>query len=503
MLPRRQVPLSSLATIAASVALFASLQATASAQQTRESRRAASDSGGALVTVSGTVYDSLAGKPLEGALVQVVAKGDNPRAWSATTDVNGTFEIAGIPHGLFLVGFLHPTLDSLGLSATPEMLDVRDGAPGHLTLAIPSAQTVHRLLCAGAQPGDSTGLLLGFIRDADTGTPLGGASVVVTWTEIVVDERIHTDRRSVPAKSNGEGWYALCGVPTYAPIVAHAESGEDASGYIEVTVPPEGVLHRDFNIPHGAAAVAVSNGGESGGGIAAALARRGSARLAGVVRDVQGHPLGSAQLMVWGSNITGSTHDDGTFELSGLPAGTQSLEVRYVGYVPKRVAVDLVSDRTRSVSVTLDQRIDALEQVTVYGKASKRRSDITGFLQRRRAGIGHFLTREDITKLGPFQFTDILRWVPGIELLAKSNFDYTILATRATGMLHHGCEPVIYMDGARIADGVQINGVLRPADIAGIEIYAGPSETPPQYSDGNCGSILIWTGADIASSRDE
>ena len=452
------------------------------------------------ITVSGTVYDSLAGKPLAGALVQVVARGENARAWSATTDANGAFGVTGIPRGLFLVGFLHPALDSLGLAVPPHTLDVGgDGAPVHVALAIPSAPTIWKLLCTEArQRGDSTGLMIGFIRDADTGAPLGGATVVVSWTELVVEKGIHTGRREVPVKSNDEGWYALCGVPTDGPIAARAELGKDASGYIEISVPPNGVLHRDFNVPRGAAAVAVTDSGASGAGIADVRLRHGSARLSGVVRDAQGHPLKGVQLMVWGSGVSGSTQDDGTFTLAGLPAGTQALEARYVGYAPKRVTVDLVSNQTRSAIVTLDERADVLDQVTVYGKSSRRRSDINGFLDRRQHGVGRFLTRAEIAEMRPFEFTDIMRRVPGIKLVPTSFFDYTILSSRGVGANGSGtCQPTIYIDGARLIDDTAINGLLQPGDIAGIEVYAGPSEAPPQYANGDCGSILVWTGPDI------
>jgi hypothetical protein len=454
----------------------------------------ASDTGG--VTIAGTVYDSLAGKPLVGALVQVVARGEKPRAWNATSDANGAFEIAGVPHGLFLVGFMHPALDSLGLGVSPHTLDVTSDAPVRVALAVPSAPTIRRLLCAESGHADSTGLMLGFIRDADTGAPLADARAVVIWTELVVDKGIHTDRREVPVKANGEGWYALCGVPADGPITARAELGKDASGYIEVNVPPNGVLHRDFNIPRGAAAVAVSDSGASDVAEAGIQLRHGSARLSGVVRNAQGQPLGGAQVMVWGSDVTGSARDDGTFTLSDLPAGTQALEARYVGYAPKRMAVDLASNETRSVTVTLDQRADVLDQVTVYGKASRRRSDITGFLDRRKSGIGHFITRADIAKMRPFEFTDIMRRVPGIKLVPTSYFDYTILSSRGATVNAKGCQPAIYIDGARLIDDTAINGMLLPGDVAGIEVYAGPSEAPPQYSNGDCGSILIWTGPD-------
>src|SRR5690606_12497751 len=132
----------------------------------------------------------------------------------------------------------------------------------------------------------------------------------------------------------------------------------------------------------------------------------------------------------WGSDVTGNTSDDGTFTLSGLPAGTQSLEARYVGYAPTRVSVDLASDQTRSVEVTLSERTDVLDQVTVYGKTLKRRLDYTGFLERRKTqGSGHFITRADITEMRPVDLTDILRRVPGLKLVPTSYFDYTILSS--------------------------------------------------------------------------
>src|SRR5690606_12234826 len=98
---------------------------------------------------------------------------------------------------------------------------------------------------------DSTGLLLGFVRDADTGVPLAGANVVVMWRELVIDKGIHSERREVPTKANEAGWFALCAVPTDGPLTARAELGSDVTGFLEIAIPPRGLLHRDFYIPRG------------------------------------------------------------------------------------------------------------------------------------------------------------------------------------------------------------------------------------------------------------
>jgi outer membrane receptor for ferrienterochelin and colicin len=158
--------------------------------------------------------------------------------------------------------------------------------------------------------------------------------------------------------------------------------------------------------------------------------------------------------------------------------------------------VDLASNQTRSVDVTLSERAEVLDQVTVYGKASRRRIDYTGFLERRKsAGSGHFITRADIAALRPVDLADILRRVPGLRLVPTSYFDYTILSSRGASTNPSGtCQPLIFVDGARLTDDTALNGMLRPGDIAAIEVYAGLAGTPPQYSGGDCGSILIWTG---------
>ena len=34
---------------------------------------------------------------------------------------------------------------------------------------------------------------------------------------------------------------------------------------------------------------------------------------------------------------------------------------------------------------------------------------------------------------------------------------------------------------------------VNPGDVELIEIFRGPGELPPEFNDGNCGAIAIWT----------
>ena len=409
--------------------------------------------------------------------------------------------MSGVRPGEYLVGFTHPFLDSLGLDVPPMKLKVDGSTPLQLSLAIPTPLAVRSQICPDTQPADSSGLILGFLRDADSGTHLDSGRVVIEWTQVRVSKdgkSIVPERRSVSADATSAGWYALCGVPTAGPIAARAEVGGNMSGYIDVRVPPHGVLHRDFSVPRGVAAVAVAptDTGDRNRSEAAPL-RRGHARVTGVVLDGGGKPLRGARLLVWGSDATASADDDGRFALAGLPAGTQTLEARHIGYAPKRIAVDLSSDRVASVTVTLDKTADVLGEVTVYGKQSMLSHRLDGFRQRMRAGWGHYITRADIEKRAPVRLTDLLRGIPGIAIQPVGAFDY-----RVTSSITSGCSPVIFVDGHRMVGPTQsdmdaINDLVWLDYVVGVEIYSNGLETPAEFrAPGGCGSILVWTSPD-------
>jgi hypothetical protein len=418
--------------------------------------------------------------------------------------------MSGVRPREYLVGFTHPFLDSLGLDVPPLKLKVEASTPLRLSLAIPTAVAVRAQLCPAAQGADSSGLMLGFLRDADSGLHLGSGSVVLEWTEVVVStdgKSIVPERRSVSAEATSAGWYALCGVPTAGPIAARAEVGGSTTGYVDVKVPVRGVLHRDFNIPRGAAAVAVAPADSSGeaGRSEVAPIRRGRARVMGIVRDRSGRPLHGARVLVWGSDATGSTDDDGHFSLAGLPAGTQTLEARYIGYAPKRVAVDLSSERTASVAVTLDKIADVLSEVTVYGEQSALSKKLAGFRQRMRAGWGRFITRADIEQRAPIRLTDLLRGTPGIRVRPRGTFGYVLASSDSS------CRGVpVYVDGHRLMgkggggsgdindnDFISVNDLVWLDWVVGIEVYSDGFGAPAEYGGwGFCPRVLIWTSMD-------
>jgi hypothetical protein len=450
-----------------------------------------------LATVSGTVYDSLDGHPLAGALVQMVTRGNTAGMRSVRTDSLGDFHLTAVPPGEYLIGFWHVMLDSLGLDVPPRALSIEAAAPLRIALGIPSASAIHATLCPSAEPGDSSGLLLGFVRDADTGGRLAGGVVDLSWMELVANKRgIHSVRHDVSSKVDQAGWYAQCGLSSAGPIAAHATVHDNESGIIDIAIPPHGVLRRDFSVPVGAAAIAgagrnadVSDSSAQPGG----PVRHGSAGLAGRVLDEHGKPLSGAQIIVWGSGIVTVTGDDGTFTLSGLAAGTQTVETHYLGYTPAEKVVDLTSGRVVSVTVTLNDRVNLLSAVTVYGKHKGPLKGLAGFLERRALGFGRFITQADIAKQRPARFTDILQGIPEIKVIPTGNIHYTLVSTSGSA-LGGPCHPEVYINGTRLVNVDDLDQFLEPADVVGVEIYNGLSDTPAEFQGkGLCGTVVIWT----------
>ena len=436
--------------------------------------------GGAQV-VRGAVYDSLAGAPLAGATVQLVRADAVTNARSTTADSAGAFRFDSLAPGDYLVAFVHPLLDVLEIEVAPRKVTVTAGPAAEVSLAVPGWATMRAALC-GADSGaaqDSTGLLVGMVRNADTEGPVPGARVVLTWKELVIDRaRVRTEQRRIPVPVRADGSYIACNVPADAPVAASAEAPGRATGLVEVALGPRRFLRRDLVV------------GDSGG---TGTAPAGQAQLAGIVRDSIGRPLPGARVQVWGSAPEAVTGADGRFTLTRLPTGTRTAEVRAVGYAPRRVTVDLVRGRPASLQLTLAKAAPVIDRVTVYGKVEPAAPWEKDFDRRRRQGFGRFFTTADVAMTRPVYVTDVVRRAPGVHLEPRRfGPGYAVLMVTPGGF----CAPAIVVDGSPFEEGDELDSFVRPEQVAAVEVYRGPVGTPLDYGglkNTGCGEVLIWT----------
>jgi len=459
----------------------------------------------ARTTVSGVVRDSLAHRPLAGALVQLAnAEARGAFAQSANADSLGRFTIGNVPDGHYLIGFLHPSLDSIGLEEPTRELFVRDGRPVRMDLALPSARRLRSAICRGDAKTDSTGMVIGFVRSAADGVALEGANVLAQWAELTFTRGGLT--RTIPrvvATTAGNGWFALCGLPSDGTVVLSAARGADSSSLVDVEIPSEGFAHLDIYVGAARATIVAdssvvrsSTGSDTTSHVDSTivvprLVRTGVGRLSGTVRRSPGDtPLAGAEVsIVEGPRTRADAR--GNWTIPDAPLGTRMLEVRAVGYYPERKPVDVLA-QTPLVQTTLSTLKAVLDTVRVRA-TTLYAVDRNGFQQRRRSGLGRYITPEDISRRKPLNLSDLLRTMPGIFLQTTDMFSHQLMM-RGTGRGY--CAPSVYLDHMPM-EGLStddIDAFVRPEDVRGVEIYSSTT-APPQFQRafGGCGSIVIWT----------
>jgi hypothetical protein len=428
------------------------------------------------------VRDSLFRAPLADAMVQLVASDDPTRFGRVTiSDSLGRFSIAGVPDGPYNLGFFHPRLDSLGVEAPAREVRIANGSSVRADLAIPSPDRLREAICGYRSGRDGGSLVLGTVRDARDGAPAAGAYVVAEWMELTYSARTVT--RHIPvvlSKTQGQGWFALCGLPRAGMIALTAHRGTDSTDLIELDVPAERIVRRDLFV----GPPRVVNATDS------ASAQTASGSLSGTVVTIQeGKPVAGAEVSISGGPNARS-NPSGTWTLSGMPIGTRMLDIRALGYYPVHRPVDII-EGAPPVQVKLFTLRSVLDTVRVT--ASRLRQTSTGFEERRRTGVGHYLTAADVAKHRPVVTSDLFRYVQGVRVVDENTVHRSF---EMKGAFKDACTPEVYINGHFMADigPDEVDSWVNPNELDGVEVYS-EGTVPPQFhrSLTECGAIVIWT----------
>ncbi len=174
----------------------------------------------------------------------------------------------------------------------------------------------------------------------------------------------------------------------------------------------------------------------------------------------------------------------GTFVFPVVLPGLYHLSVTLLGYTDLRDTLRVESASELELTLPLSVSPVALEPIVVV---ARRRpiGPLAGFERRRQRLRGTFLTREDIEASNPYEFTDLLRPLPGVRLVPTSTLGNRVF-------FRGGCVPDLWLDGTHIATTTDIDSFLRPEDLEAVEVYRGP-ELPGEFGTNLCGAIVAWT----------
>ena len=425
--------------------------------------------------VRGVVFDSLLGTPLEGARVYVLGT-----SLSYFTDAGGRFRLDSVPSGPQLIGFDHADLDSAGFANNTRRLVVAGGRPTVVTLAVPSLTTMRRAVCASETvPDRDSGVVFGSVADAERGRRLGGARVLVSWTTAgrSSDGRVVVGRPFLETRTDSLGYYYVCNVPTDIIVTTVAQAGRFVSGVTELLLGRRAIARRDIAVTLDSSTAVVESSG----------LRRGRATIIGTVTDENQLPRPSARALVDDTEGEVYSNEQGRFVLTNMPAGSQTLMVRMVGFTAVRMPVLLRNDDTTRVTVAL-RALTVLDTLRVTATRRGSQNELNDLESRMRAGFGFFLRGEEVKRRTSMR--SVLQGLPSLQIEGRSTYNFR-LQTLVSGA---PCAVNLFVDGMRTTtEAIQS---YRPDQLVAVEWYPRSAQAPMRFISGGtsvCGVMLIWT----------
>ena len=458
-------------------------------------------------SVNAIVRDSVTGATVAGAWLAVVGGGEH------TPDARGRVSIPDLLPGEYTIALHTPGLDSLNTIHRVSLV-VLDSSTT-IELKVPSARAVASAICgddAGAR-SDGSGIIVGRAvvsgDNSSGGAALSAARVNAEWHASTEADRV----RRLQSQIAADGAFRICGLPLDTDVALDASATGFAMSRPSTVRPTSAVrlVRTELKLE------AVNT-----------LAARGATFTGVVVFDSTKAPVEGAEVALPELGLSTRTDAMGAFRIAGIPAGEHRVSVRRVGLGAADTRVIFQGQETVERRVLLGRAI-ALEPTTVSGGTNDRH--MPGFEDNRRAGLGHFMTRDDLEKFTGMKLVTALQTMaPSFSAIIGRGGAYTYPSSRHAPPLHEcpgradpkdcaesqgaywpdelerrrgitvACYAVVYLDGVRVNGSREPTepfdiSTIPPEQVEAVEYYDGGAQTPLKYSriNARCGVLVIWT----------
>ena len=236
-------------------------------------------------------------------------------------------------------------------------------------------------------------------------------------------------------------------------------------------------------------------------------AQTGTGRIRGKVTNAAtGQPI-PAQVGIVGQGLGATTGADGSYTITGVPAGAFTLRARALGYTQIDRSVTMTANGNITIDFAMNVAPASLNEVVVTGTA--------GSARKREVGNSIGSVKTSDLKEVPTNVSNLLAGrVAGVQIsggTGNSGGGSSIRLRGATSLALSN-QPLIYVDGVRTRSdeyprngiffgttqrGANVNGSplndINPDDIERIEVVKGAAATTLFGTDAAAGVIQIFT----------
>ena len=223
--------------------------------------------------------------------------------------------------------------------------------------------------------------------------------------------------------------------------------------------------------------------------------------LTGRITDATtGQPIGSAQIRIVGSNVTGLANAQGQYTVRGVSAGTVEVRALRVGFAEQRQTVTVAPAQVATLDFKMSPVAVELSPVVTTATGDQRRVEVGNAIAQVDAA--KIVETRAVSNMGDL----LVARAPGVDVFTGTQIGAgTRIRVRGTSSLSLSNNPIYIVDGIRVegttgSSSVSVGGTtaarindLNPDEIQSIEIVRGPSAATLYGTAAANGVIVITT----------